>query len=76
MNLASKLYLLFGTSAIALCWALAVTGFSFTYNKPEVVPLSVRDNPASFRPSYGGYTGWHPIPSGGGGFGGGFGFGK
>lgn len=77
MNLSSKLYLAFGTSALALCWVLGLSGFTFTYNTPETVPVSVRENPASFRPSYSGFTGWHPMPSsGGGGFGGGFGFGK
>jgi hypothetical protein len=75
MNTSSALYLAFGASAMAVCWLLALSGFSFTNNRPEVVPVSVRDNPASFRPSYTVYTGWHPVPvpssSGGG-----FGFGK
>lgn len=74
MNVSSKLYLAFGASAMALCWVLALSGFSFTSNKPQVVPVTVRDNPASFRPSYGGWTGWHPSPSYSGG--GGFSFGK
>lgn len=76
MNLASKLYLCFGTALVAGCWVLALTGFSLSAPPSEVAPVSVRENPASFRPSYSTWTGWHPIPIPVSGGGGGFGFGK
>lgn len=72
MTTGAKLYIVGGTLGIVLCWSLAV--FDLTPTPPEVVPVSVRENPASFRPSYSGYTGWHPLPAPSSG--GGFGFGK
>ncbi len=32
----------------------------------EPIPVSARDNPASYKPVYKRYTGWHPLPVGGG----------
>ena len=77
MNLGAKLYLGFGGVLVAACWAVALTGFGLTPSRSETAPVSVRENPATFRASYSTWTGWHPIfiPVGGGG-GGGFGFGK
>lgn len=34
----------------------------------EQIPTSVRDNPASYRPIYTGYTGWSPRTTGSGGY--------
>lgn len=67
----AQLYLAAGTSLVALCWAIAISGWVPGAGSSEVVPSTVRDNPASFRPTYGGWTGWHAPASGGG-----FGFGK
>ena len=76
MNLSSKMYLLSGFSSMALCWALAIWSPSCSTSRPEVAPVTVRDNPASFRPSFVVWTGWHPMPVTTSGSGGGFGFGK
>ena len=76
MNLASNLYLLVGTLLMAGCWAIAWFGVSVVPTRSEVVPVSVRENPASFRPSYILWTGWRPIPVSSSNGGGGFGFGK
>ncbi|MEQ1506014.1 MAG: hypothetical protein ABMB14_27530 [Myxococcota bacterium] len=72
MNLGSKLYVVFGSVAMLLCWALAL--FGTPASTSEVAPVSVRENPASFRPVYSTWTGWHPMPAPSSG--GGFGFGK
>lgn len=35
----------------------------------EIIPVSVRANPSSYRPTYGGYTGYRaPVTSGSGGY--------
>jgi hypothetical protein len=40
--------------------------------RTDQLPVSVRDNPASWKPSYDDHTGYHlilvPVPSGGGGY--------
>jgi hypothetical protein len=74
VNLSSMAYLAFGALVTCGCWALALAGPPST-SRPEVMPMSVRDNPASFRPTYSLYSGWHPLPSPSS-SGGGFGFGK
>lgn len=76
MNTASKLYLGIGSVLVAWCWVAAALGLGESSARPEVVPVSVRENPATFRPSYSTWTGWHPIPIPTSGGGGGFGFGK
>lgn len=44
-----------------------VTGFGVSAGSSEIVPVSVRDNPSSYRPVYGGYTGYRaPVSSSGG----------
>ena len=55
------------------CGVAAFVGVVPGGDPSETVPMSVRDNPSSYRPSYGYYSGWHPPSSTGGG---GFGFGK
>jgi hypothetical protein len=67
MNTSSLGYLLVGGLLMAGCWAFALIGTPA--REGQVVPMSVRENPASFRPSYVLWTGWHPAPSSGGGFG-------
>ena len=80
MNLAARLYLVVGSLLVAACWAMAWFGTSLSRPSSETAPVSVRENPATFRSSYVIWTGWHPLPvrssSGGGTSGGGFGFGK
>lgn len=72
MNLQSKLYVGLGSLALIGCWLSAYLAIEPAL--PEVVPVSVRENPASFRPSYAVYRGFHPLPAPSSG--GGFGFGK
>lgn len=51
---------------------LALVGISPLPNATEAVPMSVRDNPSSWRPAYGGYTGYRaPASSSSGGYSGG-----
>lgn len=58
--------------AVVAFWLVA-TGYVPRTDPGEVVPMTVRDNPSSYRPSYGVYSGWRAPSSTGGG---GFGFGK
>jgi hypothetical protein len=45
----------------------AVSGIGVTSGSSEMVPVSVRANPSSYRPVYGGYTGYRaPVSSSGG----------
>lgn len=67
MNGSSVGYLVVGAVLMCACWAFALMGSPA--REGQVVPTSVRENPASFRPSYALWTGWHPAPSSGGGFG-------
>ena len=46
-----------------------LTGYASGTSRGETVPKSVRDNPASYRPSYSGYSGYRvPVSSGSGGY--------
>ncbi|MEZ4237089.1 MAG: hypothetical protein R3F59_13230 [Myxococcota bacterium] len=68
MNLQSLAYILVGTFLMVGCFGMALVGLPA--RSGQVVPVSVRENPASFRPSYLLWTGWHaPASSDGGGFG-------
>ncbi len=67
MTLGAKLYLAFGTSLVAMCYVVALVGWVPNSGSLQVVPTTVRDNPSSFRSSYGWHSGWH-APSSGGGF--------
>lgn len=51
------------TAAVA---AAVQAGFCPHAAVSETAPVTVRDNPASYRPSYVGSTGFRPIPTGGG----------
>ena len=68
-----RIWALIASVAGVACVAMGLLGYVPAGGRSETVPLSVRDNPSSYRPSYGYYTGWHPPSSTGGG---GFGFGK
>lgn len=56
----TKVYAVFGSLVLgALAWA-HFTGWAFGVNEVREVPKSVRDNPGSYRSTYGGpraYTG-------------------
>lgn len=53
------LVLLFGLGGLAL------VGISPHPTATEAIPMSVRDNPSSWRPAYGGYTGYRSPASSG-----------
>lgn len=60
----------FGLGLLLLAGAsgIVATGWTPTRAKQETVPVSVRDNPASYKPSYALFLGYHVIytTSGGG----------
>ena len=44
-----------------------LTGMTVTTGSSETVPVTVRNNPSSYRPVYGTYSGYHaPVSSSGG----------
>lgn len=45
-----------------------VTGIGASLGAAATVPVSVRNNPASYRPAYGGYSGYRAPPSSSGGY--------
>ena len=45
-----------------------VTGIGASLGAVATVPVSVRNNPASYRPAYGGYSGYRAPPSSSGGY--------
>ena len=45
-----------------------VTGIGASLGAVATVPVSVRNNPASYRPSYGGHSGYRAPPSSSGGY--------
>lgn len=52
----SKLYLLYGLVVIGLMGTAQYRGWRLTSpSEARVVPRTVRDNPGSYRPVYGGY---------------------
>jgi len=55
--------LILGGSAVS-----TVLGAGVTTGGTEVVPVSVRDNPSSYRPVYGGYSGYRAPTSSSGGY--------
>lgn len=74
----ASMKLLYGLFAVGLALVLGLGGFavagrSLSAARAEVLPVSVRDNPGSWRPIYGGYT---PRPSSSGGSSGGYSGGK
>jgi hypothetical protein len=70
-----SIYSLFalGLALLVGLGGVAIAGRSPFSSRTEVLPVSVRDNPGSWRPIYGGYT---PRPSSSGGSSGGFSGGK
>ncbi len=61
----------FGLGILMLLGAggLVATGWTPTSARQENVPVSVRDNPASYKPSYALFRGYHVIyTSSGGGY--------
>lgn len=74
----ASMKLIYGLFALGLVLlvglgGLAIAGRSPSAPRTEVLPVSVRDNPGSWRPIYGGYS---PRPSSSGGSSGGFSGGK
>jgi len=56
-----------GLAILAGSTLSTLTGFGVSSGSSETVPVSVRDNPSSYRPIYGGYTGYRaPVSSSGG----------
>ena len=52
----TKLYLLYGLLVIALMGTAQYRGWRLTpVNQAQTMPKSVRDNPGSYRPVYGGF---------------------
>jgi len=45
-----------------------LTGIGASMGAAETVPVSVRNNPASYRPVYGGYSGYRAPTSSSGGY--------
>lgn len=75
MNL---LYAIFGVGALLVVGlgGLAISGRTPWPNRTEQLPVSVRDNPSSWRPAYGGYTPYSPSSGGSSGSSGGYSGGK
>lgn len=67
MNLVN-LHFALGLALLAATGGMVATGWTPTSAQRETVPVSVRDNPASYKPSYALYRGYHVIytTSGGG----------
>lgn len=54
---------------VGFAFLLTASDFRFGGTSSEPIPVSVRDNPASWRPVYVGASGWRaPATSGGGGY--------
>jgi hypothetical protein len=52
----TKLYLLYGLVVVGLMGTAEYRGWRLTsFNEARTVPRSVRDNPGSYRPVYGGF---------------------
>ena len=52
----TKLYLLYGLVVVGLMGTAEYRGWRLTsFNEARTVPTSVRDNPGSYRPVYGGF---------------------
>ena len=60
-------HLFLGLGGVGMLAWLALTGTVIGTPQSEVVPTSVRDNPASYRPAYVGYYGWTSRPTSGSG---------
>ena len=55
-----RLYMLYGLAVIGLMATAQYRGWRLTpVTQARVVPKSVRDNPGSYRPVYGGF--WHYL---------------
>jgi hypothetical protein len=51
-----RLYLLYGLVVVGLMGTAEYRGWRLTsFNEARTVPMSVRDNPGSYRPVYGGF---------------------
>ena len=56
-----------GVFILAGAFVSTVTGVGVSSGGSETVPVSVRNNPSSYRPVYGNYSGYHtPVSSSGG----------
>jgi len=57
----------FGLLILAGALVSTVSGVGVSSGSSESVPVSVRNNPSSYRPVYGNYSGYHtPVSSSGG----------
>lgn len=63
-----KLHFYASLALLGLCLFVIATGWVPNSGSTDNVPMSVRENPASYKPVYGSSTGWVPIPVGGGGY--------
>ncbi len=64
---AQSIHFLAGLAGLALLAAISVLGLVPGPEKSEVVPVSVRDNPTSYRAAYVGFYGWSSRPTSGSG---------
>jgi hypothetical protein len=63
-----KLHSYAAGALLVFCLFVVVTGWAPSGGSRDTAPVSVRENPASYKPVYGSSTGWIPIPVGGGGY--------
>lgn len=65
---ALRAYQLLCAALFALSAWVVATGWAPGSPTTETLPASVRDNPSAWRPIYIGGSGYHPVPTSGGGF--------
>ena len=63
-----KLHFYACLAMLGFCVFVIATGRTPDSGHTETAPLSVRENPASYKPIYSSTTGWIPIPVAGGGY--------
>ena len=63
------IHLAAGGAVLVMVAAVVFTGMEPSDTIQDGVSASVRDNPASYKPSHVAMTGYHPVYTGGGGFG-------
>lgn len=64
-----NIHLGLGVAALLLVAAAVFTGMEPSDAVVDGIPATVRDNPGSYKPSHVAMTGYHPVYTGGGGFG-------